>query len=226
MIHTKLSCCYASIRLFTHRDRAGTSFLICALNLKSISRKSYCSFNPMKTFTKALLQSSIHFFSIARGQISKERDAITKLIGSCLPSFPGVFVQVSPSHLLTDPSRESFPIFHLSSLHSCPQTASQFSCRSVAYSKDLWSMCNLYTNPTALCGGSYLFSGIDNHHLLKSFFLNTLLLETHQSNPNLILPRTMAWNPVILLCGVRVFLTPSGYFWSPGYTSKICRQLV
>lgn len=38
---------------------------------------------------------------------------------------------------------------------------------------------------------SYLFSGVDNHHLLKSFFLNTLLLEDHQSNPALILPKTM-----------------------------------
>lgn len=68
-------------------------------------------------------------------------------------------------------------------------------------------MCNLYTNPTAPCEGSYLFSGIDNHHLLKSFFLNTLLLEGHQSSPTLILPRAMARKPVILLSGARVFLS-------------------
>lgn len=33
----------------------------------------------MKSFTKHLLQSPIHFFSIARDQVSKERGAITKL---------------------------------------------------------------------------------------------------------------------------------------------------
>lgn len=86
-------------------------------------------------------------------------------------------------------------------------------------------MCSLYTNPTAPCGGSYLSSGIDNHHLLKSFFLNILLPESHQSNPTLILPRAIAQDPVILLSGAHVFFTPSGYFWLPGYVSKICTVL-
>lgn len=152
---------------------------------------------------------------------------ITKLIGAVsLPSLEYLYRSV-PLISWQIPHRRAsqFSISpHCTAAHK--QLLSHLSARrSVAYSKALWSMCNLYTNPTAPCEGSYLFSGIDNHHLLKSFFLNTLLLEGHQSSPTLILPRAMARKPVILLSGAHVFLNPSGYFWSPWYVSKICRVL-
>lgn len=100
-------------------------------------------------------------------------------------------------------------------------------CRSVAYSKDLWSMCNPYTNSTAPCGGLYLFSGMDNHHLLKSFFLSTLLLEA--ISPILSLPELWLRN-LLSFCVVPVFFSPllatSGHLDMSAKSAKLQRQLV